>query len=277
MEQDFAQSIRGLEQVYSVNLSVFDDEFLRKSFIRSSTQTGIQQPSLYLEHLKTDAQAAESYFRSLYITYTQFFRDPLLFAYLEHRVIPNLIHQMKEDGEIRVWSAGCATGQEAYSLAMLFDEQLKTTKKGIRLRIFATDVSEHALAIANKGVYAAFDMQNVRFKQVQAYFIESGGQYTVTSEIRSPISFSRYDLLEAGSENPPDSIFGNFDLVCCNNLLMYYKKEIRMSMLQKIERSLAPTGVLTVSEAERAFIKNSTDFQPVSTPVAVFHKPNFPV
>ena len=102
LEHDFAQSIRRLEQVYSVNLSVCDDEFLRKSFVRSSALTGIQQPSLYLEHLKTDAEAAESYFRSLYITYTQFFRDPLLFAYLEHRVIPNLMHPMMKDTEIRV-------------------------------------------------------------------------------------------------------------------------------------------------------------------------------
>ncbi len=236
----------------------------------------MQDPFRYVEHLKTNAPEADSYFRSLYITYTQFFREPLLFAYLEQKYIPNLIRQAPEGSELRIWSAGCSSGQEPYSLAILFHEQIKTAGKGLRFRIFATDVSAEALATAKGSVYSADEMQNVRLRHIQAYFTEKGDRYAVASSIKEQVNFSYYDLLDTVSANPPDSIFGNFDLVCCNNLLMYYKKETRMFILRKIERSLAPTGMLTVSEAERSFIKNSTDFQPVSTPVAVFHKPGAP-
>jgi len=275
LDHELSQKIRYLAQVNSVNLSTWDEEFLIKSFNRTSISAGFKNPLQYYEHLIANAQEADSYFKSLYITYTQFFREPLLFAYLEHKFIPNLIRQTLEGSEIRVWSAGCSTGQEAYSLAILFDEQLKSVGKELRLRIFATDVSTEALAIAENGVYSAFEMQNVRLKHIQTYFSETNEKYTVARGIRDRVTFSYYNLLDTASANPPDSIFGNFDLVCCNNLLMYYKNEIRMFILQKIERSLAPMGVLTVSEAERAFIKSNTGFQPVTTTIAMFHKPGY--
>lgn len=232
----------------------------------------MKNPLHYCEYLKEDAREAESYFRSLYITYTQFFREPFLFAYLEHRIIPNLIHHAPEGSEIRVWSAGCSSGQEAYSLAMLIDEQLKSTAKQLRFRIFATDISREALFIAETGVYPAAEMLNVRLKHMQAYFSETNGSYTVSRRLKDQISFSYYDLLDATSANPPDSIFGNFDIVCCNNLLMYYSKDVRLSILKKIEGALAQSGFLAVSEAERAFVKNYTAFLPTFIPVAVFRR-----
>lgn len=275
MDEKLFGFIIDLAETHSTDLTAFDEEFLIKSLIRKSDSMGMKNPLHYCKHLKENALEADSFFQSLFITYTQFFREPFLFAYIEQRIIPNLIHQAPEGSEIRVWSAGCSSGQEAYSLAILLDEQLKSVSKTLRFRVFATDVSAESLAAARKGVYSSGDIQNVRLKHIQTCFSESDGRYAVIQRIKDNVNFSCYDLLDADSANPPDSIFGNFDIVCCNNLLMYYKKDVRLFILHKIEGSLAPTGTLTVSEAERAFVKNNTGFQPIIAPVAVFNKPDF--
>lgn len=246
-----------------------------KSFSRAAVSAGFQTPIPYIEFVSENAQKAHACFQSLYITYTQFFRDPLLFAYLEQKTIPGLIRNAQDKGEIRIWSAGCATGQEAYSLAMLLDEQSKSIGKQIDFRVFATDVSSEALYYAENGVYTSFEMQNVKLKYMQTYFSESNGKYAISHAIKDRVSFSNYDLLDTTSVSPPDCIFGDFDLVCCNNILMYYKSEYRKFILRKIDRSLSADGVLTVSEPERPFIKTNTGFQPVSTSVAMFHKPGY--
>lgn len=275
VDEKLHQAIQELVYAYNFELLAFDEEFLIKSLGRGADAAGLQEPVAYCEHLKHNPEAADHFFKSFHITYTQFFREPLLFAYIEHRLVPGFVQQAPQGREIRIWSAGCSTGQEAYSLAIILDEYLRATGKELRFRIFATDISREALSVAERGEYYESDMQNVKLKYARAYFTEAGGKYTVVKAIKDKVSFAHYDLLDTSSANPPESIFGSFDLVCCNNLLMYYRKDLRMVMLKKLERSLSPNGLLAVSEAERSFIKSNTNFQPVTVPVSIFQKTNF--
>jgi len=274
LEENLSTMIVQTANAYAVDLSVFDDEFLTKSFFRKYEASGMNNPIEYCAFLQENHIEATDFFQSLIITYTTFFRDPFMFTYLEHRIIPALVRNAQAGSEIRIWSAGCSSGPEAYSIAILIDEQIQLIQKEIRFRVFATDISGEVLSIAREGIYDATAMQNVKLKHLQQYFSESNGKYSVSANLKNHVSFSAYDLLDTSSANPPDSIFGNFDLISCNNLLMYYKKEIRLNILKKFERSLAPNGLLAVSEAERAFVKNSTKFQPISMPIAVFYNPN---
>lgn len=272
MDGELLQCVIDVARSYSVDLSIYDEAFLEKSIARICDAAGRKDYAAYCEDLKKDRREAEALFQSMRISYSRFFREPLLFALLEQRVLPGIIQRASEGSEIRAWSAGCSCGQEAYSLAILLDEQIKSSGKRLRYRIFATDVSEDALSAAKNGIYAAADLQNVKLKHMQPCFSKIGDQYAVSPHLKEHVKFSYYNLLDASSANPPESIFGNFDIVFCCNLIMYYKKEYRLFILKKIERSLSQSGFLAVGEAERAFVKTNTGFQPVSFPVAVFHR-----
>lgn len=273
MQKELLGQIVDIARSCSVDLAIYDEAFLAKTIVRGCDAAGIKNPADYCARLKESRPEAEAFFQSFRVTYSRFFREPLLFALLDQWIIPGIVRRAPPGSEIRVWSAGCACGQEAYSLAMLLDEQLQSSGKGLRYRIFATDVSRTALAAAQSGVYAAADVDNVPLKYIRAYFVETEGRYAVSPHLRERVGFSFYDLLDASSASPPESIFGNFDIVCCSNLIMYYKAETRWFILKKIERSMSQAGVLAVGEAERAFVKSNGLFLPVSAPAAVFYKP----
>lgn len=275
MDKEQIQLVIEIARSYFVDLTIYDEVFLGNSIARRSSAININNPDDYCAHLRGNRAEAEIFFQSLRITYSRFFREPLVFALLEQWVIPGILRRVPSGSEIRVWSAGCSCGQEAYSLAMLLDEHVKSLDKDLRYRIFATDVSNTALATARAGVYTASDVKNVQLKYMQAYFTQHDGKYIVSPQLKQHVAFSHYDLLDATSASPPESIFGCFDIVCCSNLMMYYKKEMRLFILKKIERTMSKTGFLAVGEAERAFVKSNSGFQPISVPAAVFHKPGF--
>ncbi len=273
MDEGLLQLVIDAASSYSVDLTIYDEAFLAKSVKRGCDAAGINNPGDYCARLKESKAEAEIFFQSLRITYSRFFRNPMLFALLEQWIIPGVIRCAPAGGEVRLWSAGCSCGQEAYSLAMLLDDQLESSGKDLRYRIFATDVSEQALTAAREGVYSEADVKNVPFKYMRAYFTEGEGRYAVSPRLKKNVGFSVYDLLDASSASPPESIFGSFDIVCCSNLMMYYKKNIRLLILKKIERSISQPGFLAVGEAERAFVKSNGGFRPISVPAAVFRKP----
>jgi chemotaxis methyl-accepting protein methylase len=196
----------------------------------------------------------------------------LLFDLLDQMVIPDLIRRTPAGKEIRIWSAGCSCGQEAYSLAMLLDDRVESSDKHLQYRIFATDVSETALANARKGIYSTTDVKNVRHHHMQAYFTEKNGEYAVSQRLKDKVGFSLYDMLDTSVAAPPESIFGCFDIVCCSNLMMYYKAEIRSFILRKIENAVSQSGFLVVGEADRAFVKKNSALRPITVPVSAFRK-----
>jgi len=265
---------RIMHRVHGRDISLFEESFLAKTLEKRLASTASGSLSAYSGYLSGNGEEAELLYRSLSITYSEFFRNPLTFALLEQLILPALLDKREKAGrpEIRVWSAACAAGQEAYSIAILLDEMTAAAGRAIPFRIFATDISENVLALARQGTYDFPSVRNVRLKHLKSYFSVSDETYTIDHRLRERIDFSRYDLLDEYSGSPPASIYGDFDLVFCSNLLFYYKPEMRRFILDKVCRSLAPNGYLATGEAERDMIAGRGGLSVVAPAAAVFRK-----
>jgi chemotaxis protein methyltransferase CheR len=273
MNDEVQQVIRAMSGLHGKDISRYDESFLLKSLEKRLAATSRPTVADYCEYLSGHDGEAERFFQSLNITYSEFFRNPLTFAILEQRVLPGLIEEKQESGtpEIRVWSAGCAAGQESYSVAILLDELITARKSSLSFRIFATDISEQGLEFARSGVYDATAVQNVRLKHINSCFEAGHGSYPVARRLRDRIEFSFYDLLDERSTSPPGSIYGDFDLILCSNLLFYYKPETQRFIMKKLCNALSHGGYLVTGEAERAIVER-TNLQEISTMSAVYRK-----
>ncbi len=257
----------------AADLSVFDEEFLLRCIATRTTALGLPSTEDYLSRLADWPTELAALVDALHVGYSEFFRNPIGFALLEQRVLPALLDNSRglTQAELRLWSAGCATGEEPYSLAILLNDLSGTRQHPNPWRLFATDRSDANLAHASAGQYHVAALQNVRLKHLARYFSQVGEFYTVRPNIRSSVSFSNYDLLDPLTTCPPASIFGDFDLVLCCNLLLYYRP-IRQRLLEKLTRSLAPGGYLITGESERALMPKDGELQAVTAATAVFQK-----
>ena len=261
-----------MRQIHSLDVSVYDKSFLTKSLNRRQKATASESAASYLERLSEDRVEAEVFFRSLTITYSEFFRDPLAFALLDQVILPGLLVEKQKAGraELRIWSAGCAAGQEAWSVAILLDELATVQGKPLAYRIFATDRSEAELARARSGVYSTAALGNVRLRQLEGCFSRQGDSYTIAPRFRDRVDFSTYNLLEPHFSSPSASIYGDFDLVICSNVLLYYRPEMRRFILDKMRHILAAGGYLITGKTERQIVENAGGLKAVGPHVSIF-------
>ena len=258
---------------YHLDIRGFDLAFVEKSIDRRLSAHNDIPPGNYLALLKHDKEEVILLIDSLHISYSEFFRNPLTFAYLEQFVLPRLKFQKRKENTtgLRIWSAACASGQEAYSVAILLDEQNQESGEKISFRIFATDNNAEELEKARLGTFSPSNLQKVSFKRIQNYFVQKNENYSITSSIKKLVDFSRFDLLEEQPASPAPSIYGNFDLVICSNLLFYYAPASRKRILDKIKKNMAPGAFLVTGETERDILmKNS--FSEVYENSAIFQK-----
>jgi len=277
MNKDMQQIIRAMNGVHK-EISNYDESFLLKSLEKRLAATSCATIADYCKYLSVHDKEAEEFYRLLNITYSEFFRNPLTFDVLEQRVLPALTNEKLELGrsEIRVWSAGCAAGQESYSIAILLDELISARKIPLSFRIFATDISEESLASARRGVYNAAEVQNVKLKHIHSCFESHNSSYSIDGRLKQKIEFSYYDLLDERSTCPSGSIYGDFDIVFCSNLLFYYRPEIQQLILKKICCALSRGGYLVTGEAERAIVERTSLFEifPMSAVYRKTHERN---
>jgi len=255
------------------DLSQYDTAFLFKTIEARMSATGITGTKEYISFLSVNNPETALFFQSLQISYSEFFRNQLTFSLLEQHILPGLIASKKKSGtEIRVWSAGCAAGQEAYSLAILLDELTADLADKVAFRIFATDRSFSEIDCACKGIYDAAAVRNVRLKHLKKYFTEKNNAFVLADSLKKKVNFSLFDLLDESSTSPPASIYGDFDIVFCSNLLFYYRPEARQLVLDKVLRSLSPEGFLITGEAEKAIVEKHGGFSSFARPSAIFRK-----
>ena len=276
MNREMAEIIRVMSRTHARDISLHDPAFLAKSIERRLAATGIKTAAAYGGHLSENSTEAEALSRALNINYSEFFRNPLTFALLEQVILPGLAVEKEKAGraEIRVWSAACAAGQEAYSIAILLHDLTTARGGAISYRIFATDRSDAEIVAAQEGVYDSAAVHNVRWKHLRRYFTQEGESYTIIPALRNRIGFSVYDLLDELRASPPQSIFGDFDLAVCSNLLFYYRPDIRRRILNKIWKSLAAGGYLVTGEAEIDIVARHEGFRAAIPTSAVFQKTN---
>lgn len=257
---------------HGVDISVYDESFLKNSIEKRLNLSNCIDLDKYYDYLINSKLESESLLESFNISFSEFFRNPVTFAYLEQHILPTLIAKKQKNGEkeIRIWSAACAAGQEAYSAAILCDELLDRNMD-ISFRIFATDINPSELEKGKLGIYSPAVVSKVSLKRIQTYFTQKGDSYAIDPLLKQKIDFSVFDLLNETNGAPSASIFGNFDLVFCCNLLFYYKAEIRKRILAKTGACLSKGAYLITGESEREIIKGHF-YQEVFTASAIFQK-----
>jgi len=260
-----------LQQAHGLDIACYSEFFLARSFARRWQAVAGMTSAGYRQLLGRDKREAEAFVQSLSIHHSEFFRDPLVFAMLEHRLLPALASakEASDYPEIRVWSAGCAAGEEAYSVAILLSELRGRFDVPVRFRLFATDSASQQLELASAGSYASSVMGNVKLRHLERWFARHDDTYVVASEIRRQVDFSLHGLLDEHSISPSASIFGGFDLILCCNVLFYYRPEWQAVILDNLRGCLAPEGYLVTGEAEREIVQ-AAGFQPLALPGPIF-------
>ena len=198
----------------------------------------------YLRHLTAHPDAYQRLISTFLIKVTEFYRDPALFAQLREEILPVIVeHARANRGELRLWSAGCATGEEAYSLAIALAELLEHDVEAIPIRIFATDLDADAVAFARRGIYPASALKEMPPTLLSKYFTRIDGAYQIKKRIRNLTVFGEYDLAQRAP-------FPRIDLVLCRNVLIYFTKELQQRTLQLFAFSLRPGGYLVLGKSE---------------------------
>lgn len=242
-EEAFTKIFSRLHAETGHDFSDYKRSMVRRRLRRRMAVHHAPSLSAYLDLLQSSTTETQQLFRELLIGVTRFFRNPEAFATLEETILPSLFNRKGPTDQIRVWSAGCATGEEAYSLAMLLNEYAASRSRPPELQIFATDPSPQALRRAREGRYppsVATDLSSSR----QRRFLHPDGQhYQVVDRLREQVLFAQHDLLT----DPP---FSTIDLAVCRNMLIYLRPGIHEHVLRRLRYALRPEGVLFLGRAE---------------------------
>ena len=201
----------------------------------------------YVKYLQKNLPEVQALFNDLLIGVTNFFRDPDAFAALEAQVIPRLFEGKPAGAAVRVWSTGCSTGEEAYSIAILLQERLETLRMSYKVQVFATDIDARAIAVARAGVYPASIADDISPERLARFFTAEpdGSAYRIHKSIRDLLVFSEQDVIK----DPP---FSRLDLISCRNLLIYLGPELQKKLISLFHYALLPGGVLFLGSSENA-------------------------
>ncbi len=218
---------------------------LKRRIERRMALSGIKGDGMarYLELLRGDAKELDLLAKDLLINVTSFFRDPKVFEQLGAKIIPDLIAAQPVDMPVRIWIAGCSTGEEAYSLAMLFREAIVSAKCNVKLQVFASDVDADAVATARDGLYPHTIKADVSPERLARFFTREDHGYRVSPELRTAVVFTVQDVLA----DPP---FSRLDFVSCRNLLIYLGPEAQTKVIALFHFALRKGGILLLGNAE---------------------------
>lgn len=228
----------------------------------------------YLKFLQITPEEFDALVDVLTINVSKFFRNPIYFEYLFKIIIPLIVSKKlkNNDSYIRIWSAGCAAGEEPYSIAINIYEYLEKEIEKFNISIFATDIDENSLAIARKGKYNFDSIEEVKTGILKKYFTCTKDGYIINSKIKEMIDFSFFDLLDKKKSVPPESIFGGFDIVLCRNVLIYFNTDYHKIIFGKIAKALNPGGYLILGEAEVISEEFTNIFKRVSRCCKIYRK-----
>lgn len=243
-------------------------DYKRPSLIRQlkkrMVQLNIESYEKYLDYLKLNSIEHTYLFDALLINVTTFFRDASAWQSLAQEIIPRLVALKPEKEAIRVWSAGCASGEEAYTIAILLAEALGTQDFKTRVRIYATDVDDQALKDGRFANYKSMAVKAVPAEYLNKYFKATEAGYFFENELRQAVIFGKHNLVQ-------DASISRLDLLVCRNTLMYFNAETQARILERFHFALKDTGFLFVGKAE--MLLNQTHlFAPVQFESCIFSK-----
>jgi two-component system CheB/CheR fusion protein len=234
-----------LRQETAHDFTLYKPGTLQRRVERRMAMAAIESDGMeqYLKILRQDSAELDRLAKDLLINVTSFFRDAKTFETMEKTIIPDLIRTRKLDRPLRVWVAGCSTGEETYSLAMIFKEKLLDIKSDIKLQVFASDIDPDAVATARDGFYPESIAEEVSPRRLKRFFTREEHGYRVCPELRAIVVFTVQDILA----DPP---FSRLDLVSCRNLLIYLRPEAQAQVIAMFHFALREGGVLLLGSAE---------------------------
>lgn len=251
-EGDLKRIFTLLQESHGIDFGYYKQATVGRRIQRRMMLRGYGSLSEYASHIAEDMTELNALYKDLLIGVTQFFRNPEAFTTLERVVIPAVLAGASPAAGLRVWVAGCATGEEVYSVAMILREQVLRMEHPVKVKIFATDVHRESLEFASAGLYSEASLENVSRARRERFFVRHGDQYQVVPELRQMVVFSQHDLVKT----PP---FTKLDLITCRNLLIYFQPQLQKKVLSMFHFALRTKGVLflgpseTVGELENEF------------------------
>ena len=240
----------GLKQVfmlirdsYGLDFSHYKLNTILRRTERRIALSKIENVGGYVERLRKDPQELGQLYKDLLIGVTKFFRDSEAFDLLVDKAVANLIDKAPEDSEIRVWVAGCATGEEAYTFAILLDEAVRQSGKALQIKIFATDVHSESLETAGHGIYPETSLEEIPQEVVSRCFKRVEEGYQIDQRLRQMIVFAKQNLVK-------DAPFTKLDLISCRNLLIYLQPQAQRKILSLFHFGLKAGGILMLGPSE---------------------------
>lgn len=227
-----------------VDFSEYKQSTIMRRLVRRMILRKIESLQDYLKLLLRDRDEVDALYENLLINVTRFFRDPECFEFLKERILPGLIAQHGPDGSaIRIWVPGCSTGEEAYSLGILFREALEASGHLMPVQIFATDLSERAIEHARNGVYTPAEVAEMEPERLRRFFSNTSRGYVVQKALRDMCIFARQNVTK-------DSPFSRLDLISCRNLLIYLGARLQKKLMPIFHYALSPGGYLMLGTSE---------------------------
>lgn len=264
-EQDFGSLAAVLQTQADFDPRVYKPATVERRVFRRLTLSGFDAVEPYLEYLRVDSVEQQTLVRDLLINVTDFFRDPEAYAALRQLVIEPLVSEAAAGETLRVWVAACATGEEAYSLAMEFLEVIDAESARVELQLFATDIDQDALSFARAGIYPPSIADHVSQQRLAKYFKPLDGKgYQVRPTLRDLVSFAAHDL----TKDPP---FSRMHLVSCRNVLIYLRSEVQKHVLKVLHFALQANGHLFLSTSETTGAQREL-FSTISQKYRVYRK-----
>ena len=272
MDQKIQEILSELQKLKNIDFTGYRQSMLKRRVKSRISSLGITDMDEYLEVLRTSDTESENLVNAIGINYSLFFRNPIVYEILAESILPSIIANKRKSSskEIRVWSAGGACGEEAYSLAILLHEALDKEDSDFSFLIFATDIDTHALKKAESALYPRESFESTKVGVLDKYFTLHGNSYKVKPLIQQTVQFSQYDLTSERTIAPPDSVFGGFDLIFCRNVLIYFEKELQNAVTKKLIKSLAANGYLVLGEAE--YLDDELQLKKVDEKHKIFQK-----
>jgi two-component system CheB/CheR fusion protein len=265
MEPEFASLIRHIQESRGIDFRGYKKSSLRRRVTRRMEEVGSETFDDYHALLEADPHEFNELLNTVLINVTSFFRDAEAWAALREKVVPDIVARSQQNRrQIRIWSTGCASGEEPFSVAMAFAEALGKDDFSDLVKVYATDLDEDALRTARHATYDAREVEGVPPELLERYFDRIGDQYLIQRELRKCVIFGRHNVVH-------DAPISRIDLLICRNLLIYLEAETQEQVLPRLHYALADGGSMFLGKAETQLARSRL-FEPVDLKHRLFRK-----
>lgn len=256
MQQDYELFIRNIRKKTGIDLSRYKEVQMKRRLKSLYERKGFYSFKSFYDGISRDSALLDEFLDRMTINVSGFYRNRKRWEILENKILPPLLSKKKIP---RIWSAACATGEEPYTIAMMFSKFMPLS----RIRVLATDIDENVIAKAKLGVYPENSLNELPAHLRKKYFTQEGNMYRLSEEIKSTVTFKKQNLLS-------DSYGGPYDLIVCRNVLIYFTEEAKDSIYRKFSNALMTGGILFVGSTEQIF--NPMQYQLISEDTFFYKK-----